>query len=277
MRQYLTLKSGHTLCIHDTPGDQGTIIAVHGLTGNYKQLEHFQEAFTGRYRFISYDVRGRGNSDPASTDTSIRAHAEDLLELVETLDIKAPILMGYSMGAYICAWVASKLTQVKALILLDGAGEPDETSRKLVLPSLKRLEGVYPSEQKYVSEVKELYTKLGVSWNDVLAENVKYDVKQIDTGWEHKSESLLIEQDFESFYSFMPTEVCSRITCKTFLLIATGKIANQSPLFREEGYFKTRESIKHVQVYDMNVNHYELVFNEQPLIVSQIEAFLEVK
>lgn len=264
-------------CIHETTGKQGTIIAVHGLTGNHKQFYHYQKAMTDKYRFISYDIRGRGNSDPLSDDTSIFTHAEDLIDLIETLDIKRPILMGYSMGAYICALVASQLPQVEALILLDGAGEADDTSRQLVLPSLKRLSKVYSSEKEYVDEVQGLYTNLQVQWNDTLAEIVKYDIKKEDQGWRHKSDPALIEQDFESFYMFDPNNVCTKIQCETFLLIATGKIAGKSSLFKEEGYTKTRDSIDHLETKYTNVNHYELVFNEQPEIVKQIEAFLATK
>src|SRR5690625_6337800 len=100
---YITTEGGYTFYVRDTPGEQGTIVAVHGLTGNHKQFYHFQKSLAGKYRFISYDIRGRGKSDSASSETSIFTHAEDLVKLIETLNIKRPILMGYSMGAYICA------------------------------------------------------------------------------------------------------------------------------------------------------------------------------
>jgi len=273
----ITTKKGQTFCINETAGEQGTIIAAHGLTGNHKQFYHFQKAFTEKYRFISYDIRGRGNSDPALAETSIFTHAEDLIELIKTLKIERPILMGYSMGAYICALVASRLPQVEALILLDGAGEADETSKQLVLPSLKRLEKFYRSEQEYVKEVKKLYTNLNVHWNDTLAKIVTYDIKKTNQGWKHKSDPKLIEQDFETFYTFKPEQVGSEISCDTFLLIATGKIADKAPLFREEGYQNMRKSISHIETKYADVNHYELVFNGQPEIVREIEKFLTVK
>src|SRR5690625_1787582 len=220
MEKLIKTKTGHHFYIKDTPGSLGTIIAVHGLTGNHKQLYHYQQAFYNKYRFITYDVRGRGNSDQTSANTSIYTHANDLINLIEELDIKRPILMGYSMGAYISAIVASRLKNIEALILLDGVGTADDVSRELVLPSLKRLEKVFESPKEYVNEVEFLYKNLLVDWNDLIAEMVAYDIKQMDTGWIHKSDTKLIEQDFESFYTFNHDEVCTKIIVPTLLYIA---------------------------------------------------------
>lgn len=277
VKQKIKTKNGRTLYINDTPGDKGTIIAAHGLTGNHKQFYHYQKALTGQYRFISYDILGRGNSDGAIEETSIFSHANDLIDLIETLEIERPILMGYSMGAYICSLVASKLSQVEALILLDGAGEADDTSRQLVLPSLNRLSKVYSTEQSYVDEVEGLYTNLNVHWNETLAEIVKYDIEQDKNGWTHKSDPILIEQDFESFYTFKPEEVFPQVSAHSLLFIATGKIADKAPLFQEAGYEKARKLVSTMETKYTDVNHYELVFNEQPEIISQIEMFLATK
>lgn len=275
MRKYVKTKNGRTFYIHDTPGDAGTIIATHGLTGNHKQFQHYQAALSGNYRFISYDVLGRGNSDSASDDTSIDTHAHDLLNLIDTLEIKDPILMGYSMGAYICAIAASKLSTVKALILLDGAGDADDTSRQLVLPSLTRLENEYRTVDAYVSKVEKLYTNLKVNWTDTIVETVKYDLKEVSNGWTHKSDYTLTKQDFESFYTFKPEEIFKDINVKTLLFIATGTIGNKAALFQESGYERIQHIIPTIKTHVTTVNHYELVFNEQPKINEQIMSFLK--
>src|SRR5690625_4627727 len=105
--------------------------------------------------------------------------------------------MGYSMGSYICAIVASKLFNVEALILLDGAGEADNTSRKLVIPSLNRLHKEFQSVEKYVEEMKSLYTNIKESCKETMEEIVSYAFKKTVNGWTHKSAHVLIEQYFE--------------------------------------------------------------------------------
>lgn len=271
----ITTKRGYTFHVYDSPGKRGTIIAVHGLTGNHQQFHYYQKALAGKYRFISYDVRGRGNSSQASKDSSIHLHADDLIEIIEKMEIERPILIGYSMGAYICAIAASRLSNIAALILLDGGGEADEQSRQLVLPSLKRLQKVYQSKKQYVDEVKDLYINLRINWNDRLADILKYEIKKIAGGWQHKSSSDLIEQDFESFYMFDHKKIYANIKVNTLLVIATGKIGEIAPLFQETAYMKMRERIQQLETEYTIVNHYELVFNEQLDLIEKIEQFLE--
>ncbi|MFB4162364.1 hypothetical protein ACE1TI_00720 [Alteribacillus sp. JSM 102045] len=43
MGQHITTNTGHTLYVHETPVDVGTIIAAYGLTGNHKQFHYYQE------------------------------------------------------------------------------------------------------------------------------------------------------------------------------------------------------------------------------------------
>ncbi|MFS0643646.1 alpha/beta fold hydrolase [Siminovitchia sp. 179-K 8D1 HS] len=277
MGTYITTKKGRIFYIHDTPGNKGTIIGVHGLTGNHKQLHYVQEALSGAYRFISYDIRGRGNSGPANTNSSIAAHAEDLLDLIDTLRVERPILLGYSMGGYISALVASRLPGVEALVLLDGAGLADHGTRELVLPSLERLEKAYSTPEQYVEEARNLYSNLQIDWNEHLEEIARYEIKVEEGIWRHKSDRACIEQDFESFYDFQPDQIFPLISCPVFLLIATGKIGGKCPLFKEEAYHKAKELMKNIQTEYAPVNHYELVFNQQPEVFERIQRFLSSK
>ncbi|WP_221563145.1 alpha/beta fold hydrolase [Alkalihalobacillus sp. TS-13] len=277
MERYVTTEKGQTFYIHDTPGEKGTIIGIHGLTGNHLQFHHYKEALSGSYRFISYDIRGRGNSDPADANTSIFTHADDLLDLIDTLKIDKPILMGYSMGAYIGSIAASRLSDVEALILLDGAGEADSVTRELVLPSLNRLKKSYSSPEEYVEETRKLYTSLSIEWTDTMEEILRYEIKRQGETWENKSDPSLLEQDFESFYSFAPENIFPSINCDIFLLIATGRLGNKRALFQESSYTKMNGFLKESMIEYTPVNHYELVFNRQPEISQQIQGFLSRK
>ncbi len=270
-------KQGRTFHIHDTPGSKGTIIAVHGLTGNYKQMVYYQKAFYGEYRFISYDLRGRGNSDPADQETSILTHADDLMDLIDTLDIEDPILMGYSMGGYICAIVASHLPNLAGLILLDGAGEVDHSQRELIIPSLNRLKKTYASPEDYVNTTKAIYENLGIDWNQTLDEIARYEIKKNESNinWIHKSDSHFIEQDFESFYSFDSENTGPSISCPTLLIIATGKMGDQPSLFNDQSYMNIKQLIPNIHSECTEANHYTLVFNQQPDIIQHIGDFLE--
>ncbi|RST77205.1 alpha/beta hydrolase [Siminovitchia acidinfaciens] len=276
MGQYVTTKKGRTFYIHETPGEQGTIIGSHGLTGNHKQLRYYQEALSG-YRFISYDILGRGNSDTAPKDSSIDTHADDLLDLVDSLEIEHPILLGYSMGAYISAIAASRMERTEALILLDGAGEANEVTRQLVLPSLDRLKKTFASPDHYAQEAKKLYTSLGIDWGSHMEEVVRYEIKEDGGAWRNKSDPDTIARDFESFYTFQAEDVLARVNCPVFLLTAIGSLGDKGPLFKEEGYARTKETAGNIRTAMTSANHYELVFNPQPEINGQLDSFLSQK
>ena len=78
-------------------------------------MHYYAETLKGEYRFIAVDLKGRGNSSEADEETTFFKHAEDIIALINELEIENPILMGYSMGAFISAVVASQLDQVKGL------------------------------------------------------------------------------------------------------------------------------------------------------------------
>ena len=71
MELYKVEVNGNEIQVADYPGEKGTIIAIHGLTGTHKNMHYYAEQFKGEYRFISLDLRGRGNSAAADSDTSI--------------------------------------------------------------------------------------------------------------------------------------------------------------------------------------------------------------
>ncbi|MBO1911791.1 alpha/beta hydrolase, partial [Microvirga sp. 3-52] len=185
--------------IADYPGVNGTIIAMHGLTGTHKNMHYYAEKFKGNYRFLAVDLRGRGNSAETDAEPSIFKHAEDILGLIKALKIDNPILLGYSMGAFIAAIVASKLTSTKAVILLDGAAKASDHQRSIVKPSLSRLSKEFTSKEHYVSEIQKIYTNLGIEWNNVLQKTVEYEVEFVGDHWENKSTESRIIADFESF------------------------------------------------------------------------------
>lgn len=273
MVKKVELQNQLQLAVYDTPGEKGTIIAVHGLTGNHKTFIQYRKYLERDYRFISYDLRGRGDSSPAVEHTSLFRHAEDLKFFIEENKIERPILMGYSMGGYICAQVASEI-DVKALILLDGAGTTEERQRGLIVPSLSRLEKTYESEDDYVNQTRKIYDSLHVQWDDAVEEITRYEVKQTANGYRHKSEAAAMEKDFNSFYDFEPRKVFDKISCPVFLVIASGKLGEKEPLFTKETYVETIATAKDITTIEVPANHYTLMFEKQPKVEENILRFL---
>jgi esterase len=274
MEFYTVNVNGNDIQLADYQGENGTIIAIHGLTGTHKNMHYYAEKFKRSYRFIAIDLRGRGNSAETDAEPSIFKHAEDVLGLIGKLEIKNPILLGYSMGAFIAAIVASKLKSTKAVIFLDGAAKASQHQRNIVQPSLGRLSRKFSSKEHYVEEIKKIYTNLGIKWNDVLQSTVEYEVVPVGINWENKSTASQIVADFESFFSFDPHETCSQIECPVLLVYAEGNIGSMPPLFYLTDYEQTRQSTKTIETVISDCNHYTMVFENREDINGYIEDFL---
>lgn len=257
----------------DTLGEKGTVIALHGLTGNHKTFYHYRKLLQNEYRFINYDLRGRGNSSPAAAQTSLFQHAEDLKAFIAQNEIERPILIGYSMGAYICAQVASEI-DVEALILLDGAGKIEERQRGLIIPSLSRLEKTYKSPDDYVAQTRKIYESLDIKWDEIMEDIARYEVKKKTTGYRHKSESSDIERDFNSLFEFNPKKVFEKISCPILLVIAFGKLGEKESLFTKETYIETISAAKDITTIEVPANHYTLLFEKQSEVEASICTFL---
>lgn len=275
MELYKKNINGNSLVVAEYPGIKGPIIAIHGLTGTHKNLHYYAEKFKGEYRFISVDLRGRGNSDQMDDNTSIFNHAEDIIGLIKELEIRNPILMGHSMGAYISSIIASKLKDTKAVILLDGAASMSEHQRKIVIPSIGRMSKQYESKEHYVEVIKGIYHSLGISWNEIMQDVVEYEVVQEGSHWQNKSTESKITEDFDSFYSFLPKETFSKVKCPVLLVYAKGEIGAMPPLFYLSDYAETKKYATDIETFISDCNHYTMVFEKQPEINEAIQTFLD--
>lgn len=257
------------------PESNVLLIFIHGLTGNYLQMHYFQNYFKSKYNTLSYDLSGRGDSTLQSDPTDIHQHSKDLLEIIESLEHDNIVLAGYSMGGYIAVDVAGQTSKVKKVVLLDGGGEADENTSSLVLPSLGRLEKTFDSRDEYLEMMKKSYGAMGIGWSDVMNQVIDHEITQIDDKIHHKSDYELTRQDFESFYKFPFDEAYSSIEVPVFLIICTGAIKDDTALFSKEGYDKMLNTVKDINSTVIDINHYEIVFNEQKYLNEQIEKFLD--
>lgn len=262
------------LKIMDYPGKKGTIIALHGLTGNHLQLRHYIASLNPQYRVIALDVRGRGDSSPAENPSSIFNHAEDIKYLIEEMKIKNPILMGYSMGGFISGIVASEIP-VKALVLLDGAATMGDHQRRIVEPTFGRLSNRYDSLEDYVKLVSNNYKNMGIPMTEELVENIIYEVENKGDYWGNKACEETIRQDWESFWEFDIKSIGAKIKCPTLLVEASGKIGNHPPLFVPDSYVNTKSSIKNLESISTDASHYTMVFNKREDINHRIHEFLK--
>ncbi|CAD2081374.1 hypothetical protein GCM10007275_21590 [Jeotgalicoccus coquinae] len=253
------------------------IIFIHGLTGNYLQMHHFQEYFKNSYDTLSYDLSGRGDSTMQTDPANIHQHTEDLLQMIDILDYEKFILAGYSMGGYIALNAAGQSDKIQKVVLLDGGGIANENTSSLVIPSLGRLEKTFNSAEDYLDMMKQSYGALGVEWSAVMDRVISHEIHEVNGDIKPKSDYTLTKQDFESFYDYPHSKIYEGVNVPVLLIICTGPIKDNTPLFSKDGYDLMSDTVKDIKSSDYALNHYEIVFNNNPGLNREINNFLEME
>lgn len=113
---------------YDVEGSGPPVLLLHGFPFNRSLWRGQVEALSDRYRIITPDLRGFGETT-ASQDGSpvtMREMAEDIAALMDSLEIERFTLGGLSMGGYVAfAFYRSFPLRVRNLILADTRPQAD--------------------------------------------------------------------------------------------------------------------------------------------------------
>ncbi len=92
-------------------------------------------SFGGRYHCLYPDFRGHGRTKCESLDWNSRMIADDMADFLDAMGIKAAHLVGYSCGAYVGCYMASKYPdKVKSLVTIGGGAFPRPEGAEDFLP-----------------------------------------------------------------------------------------------------------------------------------------------
>lgn len=99
---YITVGQENTTDVHLYYEDQGSgqpVVLIHGypLDGHSWELQT-RELLAAGYRVVTYDRRGFGASSKVGSGYDYDTFARDLDTVLETLDLRDVILVGFSMG-----------------------------------------------------------------------------------------------------------------------------------------------------------------------------------
>ncbi|NLR96200.1 alpha/beta hydrolase [Rhizobium sp. P38BS-XIX] len=103
-----------------TGGDHPPLVALHGLLGNGACLAPLACSLENSFDVVLPDARGHGKSSAPSIGYSYSDLAGDVAGLMKELKLRAPILLGHSMGGMTAAVVAANLGRsIAGLVLVD--------------------------------------------------------------------------------------------------------------------------------------------------------------
>ncbi len=118
--------NGATLHYEDTGTGPETIIFSHGLLFSGKMFEAQVAALKARYRCITFDFRGQGQSEVTATGYDMETLYQDTVALIENLKVGPCHFVGLSMGGFMGMRLAARRPDLlKSLILLDTSADPE--------------------------------------------------------------------------------------------------------------------------------------------------------
>lgn len=135
------------------------VVAAHGVTGNHRSWQAVARALSPEVTLVAPDLRGRGRSSSLPGPFGMRAHADDLLAVLDHLEVERAVLTGHSMGAYLATVAATRdPKRWSSLVLVDGGISlplpdgvaPDDIVRGVLGPALARLEVDFETRDAYL-------------------------------------------------------------------------------------------------------------------------------
>ena len=109
--------------------DRGTglpLVFLHAFPLNRTMWAQQAEALSARFRIITIDLRGHGESDAPLWHYTLDQSADDVRALLNHLGIRQALFVGLSMGGYILfAFYRKYAVRVKGMILADTRAQAD--------------------------------------------------------------------------------------------------------------------------------------------------------
>lgn len=266
------------LAIWEGKGKQ--ILCVHGITANSRFWDCLASALSPHHRVIAMDLRGRGLSDKPPKGYSIHRHCKDILALMSDQDLKRPVLMGHSLGAFISLVLAARYPKkIDRLILVDGGAKLSKTQMAKVFagikPSLDRLGQVFPSLNTYLSQMRQApYLK---PWNSYMETYFRYEVEKVKGGIRSRVHPKHIEEEAKNLLKENPRKFYKRVKVPTLILRATkGMLAKDDLLLPEDVIERMVREIPNAKRVDIRgANHYSILFQPNKKRDQAIHEFLK--
>jgi pimeloyl-ACP methyl ester carboxylesterase len=121
---------------YDDVGSGPPLVLLHGFPFNRSMWREQAEALSARYRVITPDLRGLGETTAAADGfepATMNLMAQDVAALMEHLGIARAAIGGLSMGGYVALALVHKFRlRVRALVLADTRPQADTDEARTV-------------------------------------------------------------------------------------------------------------------------------------------------
>jgi len=113
-------------------GEGLPLIFIHGFCETGEIWDSFVTGISNNYQVITLDLPGFGSSKLAKTGTTLEGIGRDLNEWVLSKKLKNPIVLGHSLGGYVCLAMVSQMPSLYAAFgLIHSTARADTDEKRL--------------------------------------------------------------------------------------------------------------------------------------------------
>lgn len=256
------------------------VVCLHGITAQHRAFTTAaRHAGPGR-GLVGVDLRGRGDSGKPDSGYGLETHADDLVRVLDHLGLENATIAGHSMGAFVAMKAALLYPdRVRALVLLDGAwprteapSEEEMTEeqrreaeaiREGLARAFSRLDRVFETPDAYLDF---WFPDQGLTMGDLppdLADYYRYDLQEVEGGYNPKCSSEAAEQDSSSVTETSPTaEEMRAVRCPVALVrAAEGFFPGSRPLIPDATRDVMAEALDiRAEIVLPGANHYTMMW-----------------
>lgn len=167
------------LAVNDYGGDKTPLIFLHAFPLTSRMWDNQVAHFIEKYRVITYDIRGLGNSsEDENYFFTMESYCDDLLTILDSLQIEKAHMCGLSMGGYILLRSYEKSPErFLSITLADTRAERDDNAglinrsnliKSIAENGLDNLSKDFPSKlvsEKTGNEIRQLLSDTIISQN----------------------------------------------------------------------------------------------------------------
>ncbi len=257
------------------------VVCLHGITAHHRAFNAVARYLGPSRGLVGVDLRGRGDSDKPESGYGLRAHAADVVRVLDHLGLENAVLVGHSMGAFVALKTALTFPErVRAIVLLDGGwprveSTPEEMTEEEkqeaaalqegLARAFKRLDMTFESPEAYLDF---WFPDQNLKMDDLpqdLADYYLYDLGEVEGGYRPKASRAAAEEDSPSVSSTSPTaEEMHDVGCPVALVRASqGFFPGSDPLISDEARDAMAGPLDiRTEILLEGANHYTMLWPE---------------
>lgn len=268
-----------TLHFVEWPGGELPIVALHGSGGLGYGMDALAERLSPAHRVVAPDLRGHGLSDKPPSGYYLEDHVSDVIQLIEALDLRRPVLMGHSAGGTIAAFVAAQIP-AGGLILLEAMIGDRAFSENAAAQSAPLADGFETSVGGF-REYLDAWRAKRQPWSEeaerLLDRWVRYALApQPDGRYRRRGFRAAVEAEWASIVAADSLGALGRVSCPVLIVQALQPWWGGRPYFTNEIVAAQRQAAPAAELFVASrSNHSTLIRDPEPEMIEAMGRFLE--